>query len=199
SYGRITGNFSVVAALATLAYDGRRASYFRSELLNALRILQEGHISPAAMRGSWAGAMGQNQFMPSSFLRFAVDHDGDGRRDIWGTQADVFASIANYLAGSGWNQGQTWGRPVLLPAGFDAGLAGSDGRRALDRWSRLGVVQADGSPLPASDLAAEIVLPAKRLQPAFVTYDNYRVLLRWNRSNYFALAVSEIADRIAAP
>ena len=199
SYGRITGNFSVVGALATLAYDGRRSAYFRAELLNALRILQEGHISPTSMRGSWAGAMGQSQFMPSSFLRFAVDHDGDGRRDIWGTQSDVFASIANYLAGSGWNSGQTWGRAVRLPASFDTSLAGADGKRALARWSKLGVVQLDGSPLPASELLAEIVLPAKRASPAFATYDNFRVLLRWNRSNYFALAVSDLADRLAAP
>ncbi|MCC7273083.1 MAG: lytic murein transglycosylase [Alphaproteobacteria bacterium] len=199
-YGRNMGTYPVVGALATLAYDGRRAAFFRSELLNALRILQEGHIAPAAMRGSWAGAMGQSQFMPSSFLRFAVDYDGDGRRDIWGTQGDVFASIANYLASSGWVSGLVWGRPVLVPAGFDREASGADNRRPLGDWTRRGVRQIDGKPLPAADVQAGIVLPERDAQaPAFVVYENFRVLLRWNRSNYFALAVSELADRIAAP
>ncbi len=198
SYGRVTGNFSVVGALATLAYDGRRAAFFRGELLNALRILQQGHITPAAMRGSWAGAMGQSQFMPSSFLSFAVDHDGDGRRDIWGNRADIFASIANYLASSGWVSGLTWGREVRLPPGLAAG--GADDRRPLTEWARRGVVQVDGSPLPVADVATGLVAPDRDAPaPVFAVYENYRVLLRWNRSNYFALAVSELADRIASP
>lgn len=199
-FGRNTGSYPVVGALATLAYDGRRAEFFRSELMNALRILQEGHISVAAMRGSWAGAMGQNQFMPSSFLRFAVDYDGDGRRDIWTSQGDVFASIANYLASSGWVSGLIWGRPVLLPAGFDRESSGADNRRSLVDWSRRGVRQIDGGPLPPVDIQAGIVMPERDApRPAFAVYENFRVLLRWNRSNYFALAVSELADRIATP
>lgn len=198
SYGRVTGNFPVVGALATLAYEGRRAAFFRGELMNALRILQQGHITPDEMRGSWAGAMGQSQFMPSSFLRFAVDYDGDGRRDIWGTRADVFASIANYLASSGWVTGLTWGREVRVPPGIAVG--GADDRRPLAEWARRGVVQVDGSPLPVADVDAGLVAPDRdRPSPIFAVYENYRVLLRWNRSNYFGLAVSEIADRIVAP
>ncbi|WP_374450082.1 lytic transglycosylase domain-containing protein [Stella sp.] len=198
SYGRVTGNFPVVASLATLAYDGRRAAFFRSELLNALRILQQGHITPDAMLGSWAGAMGQSQFMPSSFLNHAVDLDGDGRRDIWNSRADVLGSIANYLASSGWVGGFTWGREVRLPAGMVA--AGADEQRPLAEWARFGVVQADGSPLPAADVAAGIVTPERDGSgPSFIVYENYRVLMRWNRSNYFALAVSDLADRIVQP
>ncbi|MGE0719619.1 MAG: lytic transglycosylase domain-containing protein [Alphaproteobacteria bacterium] len=199
-YGRNMGSFPVVGALATLAYDGRRADFFRGELLNALRILQEGHIAPQAMLGSWAGAMGQSQFMPSSFLRFAVDQNGDGRRDIWGTEADVFASIANYLASSGWVSGMTWGRPVVVPTAFEREAAGADNRRPLAEWARRGVRLVDGNPLPAMpELQAGIVLPERDAPaPAFIVYENYRVIMRWNRSNYFALAVSEIADRLGA-
>ena len=196
-YGRLTGNFNVLSALATLAYDGRRSAYFRKELLQALRIVDEGHISPAAMTGSWAGAMGQNQFMPSSFLDFAVDFDEDGRRDIWSSRADVFASIANYLSRSGWNGTQTWGRQVRLPAGFDQSLITLDQRRSLDEWSGMGVVQADGSPLPPSPLTASLAQPAGQGGAAYLVYDNYRTILRWNRSLYFATAVGHLADRLA--
>ncbi|MDF2763228.1 MAG: mltB [Rhodospirillales bacterium] len=196
-FGRLTGNFNVLAALATLAYDGRRSAYFRKELLQALRIVDEGHISPAAMTGSWAGAMGQNQFMPSSFLDFAVDFDEDGRRDIWSSRADVFASIANYLSRSGWNGTQTWGRQVRLPTGFDQSLVALEQRRSLDEWSRMGVLQADGSPLPPSPLTASLAQPAGRGGAVYLVYDNYRTILRWNRSLYFATAVGHLADRLA--
>ncbi|MHA1114332.1 MAG: lytic murein transglycosylase, partial [Alphaproteobacteria bacterium] len=195
-FGRVDGGFPVVAALATLAHDGRRSAYFRKELLNALHILEEGHIAPAAMKGSWAGAMGQSQFMPSSFRRFAVDYDGDGRRDIWRTRADVFASAANYLARSGWKGDQTWGRAVRPPDGFDAATAGLKVRRGLRDWQRLGVRRADGSDLPSRNLAASVLFPAGPQGPAFVVYENFRVILKWNRSNYFALAVGLLADRI---
>jgi membrane-bound lytic murein transglycosylase B len=196
-YGRLTGNFNVLAALATLAYDGRRSSYFRKELLQALKIVDEGHISPAAMTGSWAGAMGQNQFMPSSFLDFAVDFDGDGRRDIWSSRADVFASIANYLSRSGWNGNQSWGRQVRLPAGFDQSIIGLEQRRSIAEWSRLGVIQADGSPLPPADQQASVAQPAGRGGAVYLVYDNYRTILRWNRSLYFATAVGLLADRLS--
>jgi membrane-bound lytic murein transglycosylase B len=195
-YGRLTGNFNVLAALATLAYDGRRSSYFRKELLQALRIVDEGHITPAAMTGSWAGAMGQNQFMPSSFLDFAVDFDGDGRRNIWSSRADVFASIANYLSSSGWNPAQSWGRQVRLPAGFDQSLITLEQRRSLAEWSRMGVTLADGGPLPSSDLTASLAQPAGRGGAAYLVHDNYRTILRWNRSLYFATAVGHLADRL---
>lgn len=195
-FGRVDGGFPVIAALATLAFDGRRSAYFRKELLDALHILEEGHIAPAAMKGSWAGAMGQSQFMPSSFRRFAVDYDGDGRRDIWGTRADVFASAANYLAQSGWRDDQTWGRPVRLPARFDMQAAGLQTRRSLADWQRLGVRRADGSDLPTRDIPASILLPVGDGGPAFAVYENFRVTLKWNRSNYFALAVGLLADAI---
>ncbi|HXV24070.1 MAG TPA: lytic murein transglycosylase [Alphaproteobacteria bacterium] len=195
-YGRRTGAFNVLAALATLAYDGRRAAYFRKELLQALRIVDEGHISPAAMTGSWAGAMGQNQFMPSSFLDFAVDFDGDGRRNIWSSRADVFASIANYLSRAGWQTHQGWGRQVRIAATFDQSLIGLEQRRTLAEWSRLGLVQADGSPLPTSELNASLAQPAGRGGAVYLAYDNYRVILRWNRSLYFATAVGTLADRL---
>ena len=197
-YGAYTGGFPVIDSLATLAYDGRRSAYFRGELLKALTILNEGHITADAMVGSWAGAMGQSQFMPSSFLSFAVDFDGDKRRDIWTTKADVFASAANYLARSGWRGDQTWGREVRLPEGFDPALAGLDVVKRLSAWRALGVTRADGGDLPARDLEASVVLPGGEGGPAYVIYDNYRTILKWNRSNYFAVSVGYLADLIGA-
>lgn len=191
-FGRIQGNFNVIGALATLAYHGRRQKFFRGELMNALRILDEGHIAVDAMKGSWAGAMGQSQFMPSSFLRFAVDRDGDGRRDIWQTPADVFASIANYMNGVGWKHGQGWGRQVRLPAGLDVRQGG---KRSLRQWAAAGVRAADGGPLPASDMQAQLVRGGED-GPPFLTYDNFRAILAWNRSNLFALAVGQLMDRL---
>ena len=198
NFGQHTGGFSVVAALATLAYDGRRSAYFRKELLNALTILQEGHIKPADMRGSWAGAMGQSQFMPSSFLSYATDWDGDGRRDIWTTQNDVFASIANYLSSVGWRDDLTWGREVKVPVGLDsASLSKAKTKKTMDEWRALGITSADGSPLPKRNLTSRLVVPAKSDGRAFLAYRNYDNILKWNRSNYFAIAVGTLADDIA--
>ena len=197
NFGQYTGGFSVVASLATLAFDGRRSAYFRGELLKALQILQEGHITPEKMVGSWAGAMGQSQFMPSSFLAYARDHDGDGAKDIWNTQADVFASAANYLKNVGWNDDLTWGREVRLPPGFDASLAALDVVKKIGDWQQLGVRRTDGADLPARTIDASIILPGGQGQPAFMIYDNYRATLRWNRSHYFATAVGLLSDRIA--
>jgi membrane-bound lytic murein transglycosylase B len=212
SYGRHTGGFSVVTALATLAYDGRRSDYFRKELHNALRILNQGHVTPANMKGSWAGAMGQCQFMPSSFLNFAVDSDGDQRRDIWTTKADVFASAANYLASSGWKGDQTWGRGVTLPKGFDTSVADLKIVKPLSEWQDLGVRRADGSDLPTRAMSASLVIPGGEKAPegvgdgkqgwagnsgdAFLVYDNYRTILKWNRSTFFAMAIGHLADAI---
>jgi membrane-bound lytic murein transglycosylase B len=212
NFGRHTGGFSVVNALATLAYDGRRSAYFRKELHNALQILNEGHIAPDEMKGSWAGAMGQCQFMPSSFLNFAVDDNDDGRRDIWTTKADVFASAANYLAQSGWQGDQTWGRRVTLPEGFDTGLANLDIIKPLSEWQNLGVRRIDSTDLPTRQLSASLVLPGGETAPegvgdskagwaggsrvAFLVYDNYRATLKWNRSTFFAMAVGHLADAI---
>ena len=198
-FGRVTGGFKVIPALATLAYDGRRSSYFRGELLSALQILNEGHIAPKDMFGSWAGAMGQSQFMPSSFLTYAVDYNGDGRRDIWTTPADVFASAANYLAKSGWRADQTWGRRVNLPSDFKIALAKLNVRKLIGDWQALGVRRLDGSDLPLRQLSASIVLPEKgTMSRAYLVYSNYRTTLRWNRSTYFALAVGLLSDGIGA-
>ena len=200
NFGQHTGGFSVIAALATLAHDGRRSAYFRKELLNALTILQEGHIKPADMKGSWAGAMGQSQFMPSSFLSYATDWDGDGRRDIWTTQNDVFASIANYLSSVGWRNDLTWGREVKVPVGLNAAsLSKAKTKKTMDEWRALGVTSADGSPLPKRNLTSRLVVPAKSDGRAFLAYKNYDNILKWNRSNYFAIAVGTLADNIAYP
>jgi membrane-bound lytic murein transglycosylase B len=195
-FGRLTGGFPVIAALATLAYDGRRSAFFRTELLNALRIIDQGHIAAGNMTGSWAGAMGQSQFMPSSFLNFAVDYDGDGRRDIWTTLPDVFGSIANYLSKSGWNEEQTWGRPVSLPPGFPNDQATLQVKKSLAEWNAQGVRKIDGSPLPARDLQASVIKPGDG-EDAFLAYDNFRVIMKWNRSQFFATAVGTLADRLA--
>ncbi|CAA7624480.1 lytic transglycosylase domain-containing protein [Magnetospirillum sp. SS-4] len=197
NFGKNTGGMPVVSSLATLAYDGRRSKYFRTELMNALTILDQGHIQPAAMIGSWAGAMGQCQFMPSTFLNFAVDWDGDGKRNVWTNRADALASAANYLAGEGWRGDQTWGRAVRLPKDFDAGLFGLETRKTLKEWNDLGVRSGDGKPLPVRDLQASVVLaePGKGTA-AFLVYDNFRTIMKWNRSTFFALSVGHLADRI---
>jgi len=195
-FGRVTGGFKVVDALVTLAYDGRRSAYFRKELFNALKILNEGHIAPADMMGSWAGAMGQCQFMPSSFLRFAQDSNDDGHKNIWTDKSDVFASAANYLSSSGWKGDQTWGRPVELPEGFDLSLAGLKVRKPLSEWQNLGIRRLGGRDLPTRDLSASLVLGDGKKGPAFLVYNNYRTILKWNRSTYFAVAVGTLADRM---
>lgn len=195
-YGRLTGTFGVVEALATLAFDGRRSDYFRQELLNALHILGQGHIALTDMKGSWAGAMGQCQFMPSSFLQFAVDETGDGRKDIWSTEADVFGSAANYLAQSGWRKNERWGRKVILPAGFDPRQATLKRPKSLQQWQSLGVRNVDGADLPNSHMEGSIVLPDGQGGPAYLVYDNYRVIMKWNRSTYFATSVGLLADAL---
>ena len=197
-FGRVTGGFPVLDSLATLAFDGRRGEFFRGQLIEALRIVDDGHIQPDKMLGSWAGAMGQSQFMPSSFQQFAVDHDGDGRRDIWGTLPDVFASAANYLARAGWKHDHTWGRQVRLPEGFDHDLAGLGVKKPLNEWQALGVRRSNGDDLPTRPLPASLILPGGPGGPAFLTYPNYRVLLKWNRSHYFATTVGQFADILAA-
>ncbi|MEE9299803.1 MAG: lytic murein transglycosylase [Alphaproteobacteria bacterium] len=197
-FGRHTGGFSVIAALATLAHDGRRSDFFRKELMNALRILDEGHIALDDMVGSWAGAMGQCQFMPSSFVNFAVDHDGDGHKDIWSTQADVFASTANYLANSGWQADRDWGFEVRIPDGLDPALVGTGVMKGLAEWQALGVRRYDGSDLPNHGADAQLIMPEDVAGPAFLVHDNFETILKWNRSTFFALAVGQLADRIGA-
>jgi membrane-bound lytic murein transglycosylase B len=202
NFGQYLGSFNVPHALATLAHDGRRSDYFRKELLNALQILQEGHIAPSSMKGSWAGAMGQSQFMPSSFLSYAVDYDGDGKRDIWSTKHDVFASTAYYLKQAGWNNQMTWGRRVSLPQNFNlngesaATLADKRVKRNLQFWAAAGVRAADGGPLPKVDPSARLIMPSGSNGPAFLVYSNFDSILDWNRSNYYALAIGHLSDML---
>ena len=196
NFGSYTGGFQVIDSLATLAYDERRSSFFRKELFNALAILDEGHIKPSEMSGSWAGAMGQVQFMPSSFASFAVDADGDGRKDIWNSLPDIFESAANYLTGSGWNRGYIWGREALLPSGFKAETTGLDTKKTLAEWQELGIRLKDGRDLPSEDIKASIILPAGDDGPGFLVYNNYRAILRWNYSHNYAISVCHLADRL---
>jgi len=197
-FGRNIGTYSVIDAVATLAYQGRRPVFFRQELLHALRIIDQGHIRPEQMTGSWAGAMGQVQFMPSSFRNFAVDHDGDGRRDIWNSLPDVFASAANYLSESGWMKDENWGLEAGIPADLNPSLVGLEVRKSLVEWESAGVrfVEKAGFPVDASPLWS-LVAPDRQKRTAYLANNNYRVLLRWNRSHHFAIAVGTLADRIA--
>lgn len=196
NFGRATGGFTVIQALATLAYDPRRADFFRQELLTALQVIDEGHIEAQRMTGSWAGAMGQLQFMPSTFNRYAIDGDGDGRIDIWNSLPDVFYSAANFLSQSGWKGDERWGREVILPDNFDFGLSGTSVRKTVNEWRELGVRQVNGSLLPVSELEGSVVLPAGADGPAFLTYNNYRTTMVWNRSTFYALSVGHLADRL---
>ena len=212
SFGRFQGNYSIPSALATLAYEGRREAFFRTEFFHALDILAQGHIDLENMKGSWAGAMGQSQFMPSSFLAYAQDGDGDGKKDIWTNELDVFASIAYYLKRQGWNNSLTWGREVKLPAGFDAAHAiqrGSLARnewlsrwdasaRSMADWHKLGVRRLNGEALPQREINAALVLPDGPKGRAFLAYDNYKSLMHWNRSYYFVTSVGYLADLIVA-
>ena len=196
-YGEHTGSFPVLAAVATLAYDGRRSKYFRREFINVLKILDGGHISAENMNGSWAGAMGQVQFMPSSFQSYAVDYDGDGRIDIWNNVGDALASAANYLARSGWKEGQGWGQEIQLPERFNKKLINNRIKKPLSEWQRMGISVKGFQQNP--NLQASIVQPDGPGGRTFLTYPNYRVILKWNRSNFFAVAVGTLADRIGNP
>ena len=209
NFGAFTGVRPTVQALATLAYDGRRGELFRNELFDALRIVERGHMSLDRLKGSWAGAMGQPQFMPSSFLKYAEDFDGDGERDIWSNQGDVFASIANYLKAYGWDGASTWGREVHVPqpAGDFAALSGvrTEGCRAeraltprvpLAEWGTRGVRNADGSALPRVNREASLLSTGGR---HFLVYGNYEAILGYNCANAYALSVALLGDRISAP
>jgi membrane-bound lytic murein transglycosylase B len=196
NYGSFMGDLPTPAALATLAWDTRRSAFFRGELLSALRIIDQGHIAAADMKGSWAGAMGQMQFMPSTFLAYAVDGDGDGRKDIWRSLPDAFHSAGNYLRRAGWRAGELWGREVRLPAGFDHAQARLDIKRPVRAWAARGVTLPDGSPLPDSDQPGAILMPQGHTGPAFLVYRNFEVIMAWNRSINYALSVGHLADRL---
>ena len=196
NYGSNYGDISTIDALATLGFEGRRADWARSQLIAALKILQNGDIDRAHMIGSWAGAMGQTQFLPSAFLAYAIDADGDGRRDIWGSMADVMASTANFLAHSGWHADQAWGVEVQLPADFDLRRADTRVRQTAQQWAADGVRGMGGADLP--DIRdAEILLPAGARGPAFLIGPNFRAVLRYNNSTSYALGVSLLAQQIA--
>ena len=194
NFGENTGGFPVIASLATLAHEGRRAAFFKGELMAALEILDAGDITLEAMNGSWAGAMGQSQFMPSTFLAYAVDGSGDGKRDIWRSRADVFASMANYLSRMGWDRRYIWGREVQLTNGVATG--GLDERQPLARWQAAGGRRADGNDLPAVAIDASLLQMDEGRGPSYLVYDNFRVLMRWNRSTYFATSVGLLANAI---
>lgn len=196
NYGRATGGFSVLEALATLAFDPRRADFFRRELLTALRIIDEGHIQPERMSGSWAGAMGQLQFLPSVFYQYGVDGDGDGRIDIWNSLPDIFHSAANFLTNLGWKGDERWGREVLLPDDFDFSQVGSSTRKSLREWRDTGITQLNGEPIPVvDDMEASVILPAGAQGPAFLAYANFRATMGYNPSTFYALTVGHLADR----
>ncbi|MCC3860978.1 lytic murein transglycosylase [Pseudemcibacter aquimaris] len=218
NYGTYTGNFNIVRSLMTLAYDMRRSSFFRKELLKALQILEEGHIAPDEMIGSWAGAMGQGQFMPTSFFAYAYDMDGDGKKNIWTNEADVFGSIGNYLSVHGWRPDQTWGREVKLPDDLAArqalvdlthepnpprsckrALSDHSKKYSLDEWQEMGVRNLDGSDLPkvtSTNIEATLLMPMGVEGPAYLTYQNFRSILTYNCSNLYALGVSLLSDEL---
>jgi membrane-bound lytic murein transglycosylase B len=196
SYGQILGSFNLFEALATLAYDGQRTAFARRQLIAALRIAQTEGRDPTTMTGSWAGAFGLTQFIPTTFLERAVDGDGDGRRDLWSSPADALASTANYLRRSGWKVGETWGVEVLLPAGFAYENADTDIRFANHEWAQMGIRKANGDPLPETTDLSAIFLPAGARGPAFLLHDNFFAILRYNIATSYALAVSVLADRL---
>ena len=193
-FGRLTGGFPVISSLSTLAFEGRRHDYFKKELLNALKIIDKGHISLKKMTGSWAGAMGQCQFMPSSFLNYASDWDKNGTKDIWNSKGDVFASAANYLKKVGWSNKTTWGRKVNIS---NYKIKNKKNKILyLDDWSNLGVLKNNKNKLPSNKLKARLIIPDNYGQYGYLVYNNFENLLNWNRSNYFAIAVGKLSDNI---
>ena len=197
NFGDYLGDFPVIGSLVTLAHDSRRGDLFREQVLAALRIVDEGHHDPQGMKGSWAGATGQVQLMPTTFLEYAVDYDGDGRKDVWTSLPDALATAANYLRESGWRSGETWGRQVQLPDALHRDAALLRGRRPLADWQQSGVRRIDGGELPVAEIRGSIVLPVRKPDPAFLVYRNYRTFLAWNNSTFFAISVGALADEIA--
>jgi len=194
NFGQIKGNYNLFQALATLAYDGRRQNYGRNQLIAALKISQQEGIDPVEMTGSWAGAFGHTQFIPTTFLAYAVDGDGDGVRDLWNSHADALTSAASYLNRSGWSRDRDWGTEVKLPEGFNYALANADVKRSIDSWSAAGVRKITGEAMPASDAEAEIILPAGAAGPAFLVTGNFDAIMRYNPATSYALAISYLSD-----
>ncbi len=196
NYGNYLGKHSTIASLATLAYDPRRSTFFRKQLINALRIIDQGHVKTEDMVGSWAGAMGHLQFMPSTFLQYAADGDNDKRIDLWESLPDVFASGGHYLKSIGWRYGELWGREVRLPSDFDWQQATLKNRQTVDYWRSRGVTKADGRSLAKDKTLGSIILPQGAAGPAFLVYENFDVIMDWNRSIKYAIAVGHLADRL---
>ncbi len=196
AYGAVRGDLSTISALATLSYEGRRGAFFEGELITLLKIIQRGAVKPAQLRGSWAGAMGHTQFMPSSYERLAVNFDGKGGANIWDDDpTDALASTAAYLANAGWKKGESWGQEVRLPKGFDYDLAGNRTQKPISFWAGAGVVAADGAALPATGWGA-VILPAGARGPAFLVYDNFAAIEAYNKADAYVIAVGHLADRI---
>ncbi len=197
NFGSYLGKVPTLDALATLACDTRRSAFFTEEFLTALTLVERDGLQPQWMQGSWAGAMGHTQFMPSTYARAARDGDGDGRIDLWGSYKDALASGAAYLNQLGWERGVRWGREVKLPEGFDFGQTGLDIKMPLTQWAELQLRRASGAALPRAELDAAALVPAGHTGPAFLVYDNFNVIMGWNRSEFYALSVGHLADRIA--
>src|SRR5262249_52109024 len=196
NYGSFMGDFSALRSVATLACMTKRTAFFANETVQALRILADNHMTSQQMRGSWAGAMGNMQFMPSTFTKWAVDRDGNGRIDIWSSMPEAFASAANYLRGIGFKPGLPSKDEVILPQNFTLGQADSTVEKPVRAWAAMGVKKAGGAPLPASDALASINLPAGWRGPAFILYPNFKAVMDWNRSTLYALAVGILARQI---
>jgi membrane-bound lytic murein transglycosylase B len=196
-YGGYLGTLPTLDALATLACDDRRHDYFSNELMAALMLLNRESLTPQEMQGSWAGAMGHTQFMPSAYLNFAVDGNHDGHVNLWKSERDALASAANFLENLGWQRGERWGREVLLPANFPYAQSGLENRQPIRHWASLGVRLTNKARLPDVDMQGSILLPSGHTGPAFLVYHNFEVIMGWNRSEFYALSVGLLADRIA--
>jgi len=200
SYGAVLGGFDTIEALATLAFEGRRTGYGRAQLIGALKIIQNGYASREDLKGSWAGAMGHTQFIPTTYLAYAVDHDGDGRRDIWTNLGDVFASTANYLSASGYRQNERWGLEIVLPEDFDFALADIAVRKPVVEWAAMGLVSIQGESLISAfdpNMRSRIIAPAGARGPAFLVFENFEAILKYNRSTSYALAVALLSEEAA--
>ncbi|MFT2090222.1 lytic murein transglycosylase [Paraglaciecola sp. 2405UD69-4] len=197
NFGNYKGKIPTLRALTTLACDQRRSRYFSSELVQALILLERENLAPEQMIGSWAGAMGHTQFMPTAYLKYARDGDGDGKIDLWNSEKDALASAANFLKNLGWKAGFRWGREVQLPESFDYQLAGKSHPQTLSFWNEQQVTQVSGKGLGDSDLKSALLIPAGYTGSAFLVYANFDVILRWNNSEYYGIAVGHLADRIA--
>lgn len=196
NFGSYKGKMSVLDSLATLACDPRRSQYFTGELMKALKLKEKYQFDASEMVGSWAGAMGHTQFMPSAYTAYAVDGDGDGKADLWNSTTDALTSAANFLQQLGWQRNERWGREVSLPQHFSYEFLGKSHEQTLIKWAEIGVMKNDGKPLSTPDMMATLYLPAGYTGPAFLGYKNFDVIMRWNRSIFYAIAVGHLADRI---